>query len=433
MRRAVLLLLAVVAPAWAQSNLSPAEQAALSQALGEAGNSPVDFVRAIENHLKQYPNSPKRPQLESALVKTAIDLNDDARIIQFGESVLTREPDNVQVLEHVATSELRKGDQASAQRALEHSRHLEQVVEATYKNDKFTPGAGHEEAKRKEQYDRSRASVRLLEARAEGLLGHNDEAIRLAESSYSAFPSVEAARESARWLAKAGKDQEALEYFADAFSIAGLRSAEPDGAGDRAHMGELYRKLHGSEAGLGDIVLKAYDDTTSLMASRRAEMREFDPNAQMKDPMQFTLTALTGDQLKLSSLLGKVIVVDFWATWCGPCREQHPLYGQVESKFKDTGDVVFLSVDTDDDHSLVKPFLEKVKWDSRNVYFEDGLQSLLRVSSIPTTVIFGRHGEVVSRMTGFLPDRFVAMLTDRIQEALGNPQPLPPLKNAISQ
>ena len=101
----------------------------------------MEFVRAIENHLKQFPNSPSEPELERALVKTAIDLNDDPRIIQFGESVLTREPDNVQVLEHVATSLLRKGDKPSAQRALEHARHFEQVIQATYKNDRFTPGA----------------------------------------------------------------------------------------------------------------------------------------------------------------------------------------------------------------------------------------------------------------------------------------------------
>jgi len=272
----------------------------------------------------------------------------------------------------------------------------------------------------------------LLESRAQGLMGHTEDAIQLAESSYTVFPSVEAAREAARWLVKAGKDQEALQYLADAFTIAGLRSAEPDGAGDRARMNELYRKLHGSEAGLGDLVLKAYDDTSSLMASRRAELRQFDPNAQIKDPIQFTLSGLDGDKLKLSSLLGKVIVVDFWATWCVPCREQHPLYDRVESKFKDTGEVVFLSVDTDEDHSLVKPFLELMKW-KQQVYFEDGLQSLLKVSSIPTTIIFGKQGEVVSRMTGFLPDRFVAMLTGRIEEALGRQPVLPPLKDAISQ
>jgi len=431
MKTVLWLLLAAVVPLCAQTNLSPAEQAGLQRALAEAGNSPVDFMRAIENHLKQYPNSPKRPELERALVKTAIQQNDDPRVIEYGENVLSREPDDVQLLEHVSTSLLRKGDEAGAQRALEHTHHLEQVIQATYKDDKFTPGGGREQGKRKEQADRSQASTRLLEARAEGLTGHNDEAIRFAESSYAIFPSVEAAREAARWLAKAGNDQAAIQYLANAFTIAGLRSAEQDGAGDRARMSELYRKLHGSEAGLGDLILKAYDDTSARVAERRTEMRQFDPNAQIKDPMQFTLSSPDGQKLKLASLMGKVIVVDFWATWCGPCREQHPLYERVESKYKDTGEVVFLSVDTDEDHSLVKPFLEMVKW-KQNVYFEDGLQSLLQVSSIPTTIIFGKHGEVVSRMVGFLPDRFVAMLGERIEQALGRP-PQPILKEPISQ
>jgi thiol-disulfide isomerase/thioredoxin len=434
MRRFFCLLLAAFAPGYvyAQVGLSPAEQASLTRALGEAGNSPVDFMRAVENHLKQYPNSPQRAELERAILKTAIDQNDDPRVIRFGESVLARDPDNVQVLEHVATALLRQGDQAFAERALERARHLEQVIQAAYKNDKFEPGGGREQAKRKDAFDHGQASVRLLEARAQGLIGHTEDAIQLAESSYSVLPSVEAAREAARWLTKAGQDQEALQYLADAFTIAGLRSADPDGAGDRARMSELYRKLHGSEAGLGDFILKAYDTTSSGMAARRAELRQFDLNALIKDPIQYTVSGVDGDRLKLSSLLGKVIVVDFWATWCAPCREQHPLYERVESKFKDSGEVVFLSVDTDEDHALVKPFLELVKW-KQPVYFEDGLQSLLKVSSIPTTIVFGKRGEVVSRMVGFLPDRFVAMLTERIEEALGKPRPLPPHREAISQ
>ncbi len=70
-------------------------------------------------------------------------------------------------------------------------------------------------------------------------------------------------------------------------------------------MSELYRKLNGSETGLGDLILKAYDNTSSLLASRRAEFREYDPNAQVKDPMQFTLSGSDGDKLKLASLHGQ--------------------------------------------------------------------------------------------------------------------------------
>ena len=431
MKRFGLVVALAILSLSAQQNLSKAEEESLQTAISEAGNSSVDFARAIENHLKRFPNSPRRAELERALTKTAIDVNDDRRIIQFGESVLTRDPDNLQVLEHVATAELHNGDRPSAERALAHARHCEELVQASYKNDKFVPGAGREEAKRKDEFDRSQARALLLQARAQGLLGQNQDAIRIAESSYKVFPSVEAAHEAARWLSAAGQDQQALQYLANAFTITALQSANSDGVNDRVRMAELYRKLTGSEAGLGDVILKAYDETSGQLAARRAQLRQFDPNAQTKDPMGFTVSGLEGDKLPLSSLLGKVIVLDFWATWCGPCRAQHPLYEEVKARFKDSDDVVFLSIDTDEDHSLVKPFVESQKWPQK-VYFDDGLQSLLQVSSIPTTIIFGKHGEVVSRMIGYLPDRFVDMLSERIDEALGRPNRLP-FKGAISQ
>ncbi len=408
------------------------EQESLQRALGEAGNSPVDFMRAIERHLKSFPNSARRAELERALVKTAMDLNDDRRIIQFGESVLRRDPDNLQVLERVATALLHNGDKASAERALVHATHDAQVIQRMYKDDKFLPGSGREAARRKDDYDRARARGRLLEARAQGLLGYTEEAVRTAEASYASYPNVEAAREAARWLAAEGKNREAIQYLAYAFTIAGFKSTDPDVAGDREKMAELYRKQTGSEAGLGDLVLKAYDNTSNLFGARRAQLRELDPNSQVKDPLRFTLSAPDGGNLQLSSLLGKVVVLDFWATWCGPCRQQHPLYEEVKARFKDSPDLVFLAIDTDEDHSLVKPFLDEQKW-SQKVYFEDGLASLLQVSSIPTTIVFGKKGEVVSRMPGFLPERFVDMLAERIDEALGKPAPLPKVKGATAQ
>ncbi len=409
-----------------------AEQESLQQALAEAGNSPVEFVRALESHLKQYPDSPRRSELERALVKTAIDLNDDRLIIQYGERVLAREPDNFQFLQRVATSLLHKSDSANAERALIHIHHCAELIEATYQNDKFVAGGGREVAKRKDEYDRAQASVRLLEARAQGLLGHTGQAIQLAQLSYAVFPSVEAAREAARWLSGDGKDREALQSLADAFTIAGLRSADPDGANDRARMSELYKKLNGSETGLGDLILKAYDNTSTALANRRAELRLYDPNTQIKDPMQFTLSGPDGNKLALSSLLGKVVVLDFWATWCGPCRVQHPLYDEVKAKFKDNAGVVFLSINTDEDHALVKPFLENQQW-TQKVYFDGGLMSLLQVTSIPTTIIFGKKGELFSRMIGFLPERFVDMLSERIDAASGKSSQASAVKGAIVQ
>src|SRR5262245_59277381 len=88
---------------------APNEQSSLQKALSEAGNSPVEFTRALEDHLQKFPNSARRAELERALVKTAIDLHDDSRTIQYGERVLARDPNNAQVLGAVATALLRKG------------------------------------------------------------------------------------------------------------------------------------------------------------------------------------------------------------------------------------------------------------------------------------------------------------------------------------
>src|SRR5262249_9551557 len=181
----------------------------------------------------------------------------------------------------------------------------------------------------------------------------------------------------------------------------------------------VYVKAHGSEKGLGDIILAAYDRTAGLLAERKLRLKAADPNAEASKVMDFTLSDMEGNKISLSSLKGKAIVFDFWATWCGPCRVQHPLYEEVKKRFHDTGDVVFLSIDTDEDREVVPQFVKSHGWNGP-IYYDSGLVRLLQVGSIPTTVIVDRRGDVISRLNGFVPERFVDMLVDRIREALKN-------------
>ncbi len=92
----------------------------------------------------------------------------------------------------------------------------------------------------------------------------------------------------------------------------------------------------------------------------------------------------------------------------------------MQKRFRKDGNVLFLSVNTDEDRSLVEPFLKDNKWDASHVYFDAGLANSLTVSSIPTTIIVDPKGTVASRMNGFIPDRFVDLLTERIKDAQQN-------------
>jgi thiol-disulfide isomerase/thioredoxin len=406
-------LLASVMPAQ-KPPTTEAEQKMLREAIAEAGNSTLDFMRVLEQHLTKYPDSPQRDELENAIAKAAVELRDNKRILTYGEKVLARNPNDVQLLDRVSRALLVSDDKESAARALKYSQNLERIMRTVGEGGQGTNNAPPNFS---EELDRSIARALVFQARATSNLGKHDEALKLATKSYETYPSAESAREIGRCLVKLGREMEAIPHYADAFTIADTRNTEMERAKDRAKLAELYKKNKNTEAGLGDYVLQAYDRTAALLLARAALAKERDPNADANDPMDFTIRGLDGGKLELSSLRGKVVIMDFWATWCGPCRAQHPLYEEVKKRFADSKDVVFLAINTDEDRDAVAPFLEKQKW-SQKVYFEDGLANLLKVSSIPATIVVDKRGKLYSRMNGFLPDRFVDMLTDRIREAL---------------
>lgn len=398
-------------------DLSEAERDHLRQSLGEAGSSPIEFLQALEQHLALFPNSPKKPEIERALVKAAIEAKDNARIIRYGEQVLARDGDDALVLDHLTQALLAAGGRENDTKALNDARRYEQALLKL--KAKLNEQDLRERAKLTERMERDLARALVYQARAAGRLGNGEQALALARKSYQEFATAEAARESAKWALAAGDATGAVRYWADAFTVADSSATEQERFDDRRRMGEAWKKDHPSEAGLGDVVLEAYDRNRALIEARRLRERERNPNAGVTDPMKLTLTSVDGAKLPLESLRGKVVVMDFWATWCAPCRAQHPLYEEVKKKFHDRADVVFLGINTDEDRQVVAPFLDQLQWSRNRVYYEDGLSEMLRVSSIPTTVIVNRKGEIVSRLNGFLPDRFVGMLSERIERTLG--------------
>lgn len=408
------MFLLVAAIGLAQTPAAPPteEQQDLQRAVNEAGASTIDLTRLLEAFLKKYPNAQQLKEIERALAKAGIDNKDDRRTVLYGERVLTATPDDMLVLDRVARAELTLGGKENAEKAFTHARHFQEVVE------KLPAGIGLAAAKQQEERNRGVARALLYQSRAKSAVGDFSEASKLAALSFSTYPCEESAREWGGALASMGFNDQAALHFADAFMIPDPRAADSDRALDRKRLGEIYRQAHHSEKGLGDAILEAYDRSAALMEERQKRLNALDPNASVTDPMGFTISSLDGQKLRLGSLQGKVVILDFWATWCNPCRVQHPMYDEVKERFKGREDVVLLSIATDEDHSIVAPFLDQQNWSKSRVYFEDGLQKLLQVNDIPTTIVFDKQGRVASRMNGFLPDRFVDQLSERIRSAL---------------
>ena len=413
--------LCLVVPAIAQQDNPVTEQYELEKAINEAGTSKIDFIRALERHISRYPKSGRMEEIERAIFKTAAELNDDSRIITYGEKLITRGSADLEVLDRVTRSLLTEETEDRARKALEYANRLEERLRANEKDEEAQKKAIQSDRDRamfRRDMDRSLGRALFYKARATGILGDAAAGADLAKRSFDFFPTVESAREAARWLIAAKNEAEALHYLADAFTLPDARESEAVRAQIRTQMGALYTQLHGSEKGLGDLILEAYDRNLRRAGERKEVLRRLFPNFEVTEPMEFTLTGLDGQKLRMPSLKGKVVVLDFWATWCGPCRAQYPLYEEVKKRFSDRDDVVFLAINTDEDRSVVAPFVKNQQW-NKAIWFDDGLANLLRVNSIPTTVIFNREGEIASRFNGFVPERFVDMLSERIKEALG--------------
>jgi thiol-disulfide isomerase/thioredoxin len=399
------------------ADASEAEKAEIGRGLAEANNSPVEILHVVATHLERYPNSVYRPELEHRAAEAAISLHDDALVVRYGEMSLARIPDDMKLLPAVTRSLLALDSRETVERALKYARHAEDLARQ-YRKGANPPNVSPVEWRN--QTDRALGRALTDDARATGILGHPQEALATAQRAFETFPNADSASEVAFWFERTGKLLDAARALADAFTIPDAQATDAERAHDRQRMAELYRKAKGSDKHLGDLTLEAYDRNVALLQARDLHLHQDEPNSGLTDPMAFTLSTLGGTKLEIASLKGKVLVLDIWATWCVPCREQHPLYEQVKERFRDNPAVVFLSINADSDHEPVKSFVSALHWEGP-IYFEDGLLRVFAVENMPTTLVLDRQGKVFTRMNGYVKEHFADLLTDRIREALAAP------------
>jgi thiol-disulfide isomerase/thioredoxin len=116
---------------------------------------------------------------------------------------------------------------------------------------------------------------------------------------------------------------------------------------------------------------------------------------------QFALEDVRGRTVRLSDFRGKVVIVEFWATWCGPCVRGLPVLADVARRAG--SDVVFLAVNTDDSESKerVRDFLRERKLDITALLRGRDVSKSFGVGPIPHTVVIARDGTIVATHVGF--------------------------------
>lgn len=115
----------------------------------------------------------------------------------------------------------------------------------------------------------------------------------------------------------------------------------------------------------------------------------------------FALTDIDGKTAKLSDYRGKVVLLDFWATWCGPCKVEEPWLIEFEKTYKDRGfAVVGVSVD-EEGWEVVKPYVQQKGINFRVLLASGKMDPLYEDSEgWPTTFFIDRAGKIVSRHVG---------------------------------
>jgi len=129
--------------------------------------------------------------------------------------------------------------------------------------------------------------------------------------------------------------------------------------------------------------------------------RSSEKTTSREAPM-FTLPNLKGEKVSLADFTGKIVFVNFWATWCGPCKAEITGFVQLQEKYRDDLVIIGISVDRKQTKDRVVPFAEDYAINYPVLYSDGKIeQQYGGISGIPTTFILDRQLNVVQQIVGY--------------------------------
>jgi cytochrome c biogenesis protein CcmG/thiol:disulfide interchange protein DsbE len=138
-----------------------------------------------------------------------------------------------------------------------------------------------------------------------------------------------------------------------------------------------------------------------LTACGSATKAALKPEASRRHAPNFTLKDASGQTVQLSDYKGKVVFLNFWATWCGPCKEEIPWLIEFEQQYKGKGFAV-LGVSMDEEGwDIVRPYMANAKVNYRMLLGTDSMAQLYGgVDALPTSFILDREGRIAATYVG---------------------------------
>lgn len=392
------------------SSKQPVPEEQLQQAIHISGNDRAALVRNLEAFLREYPDTRQRPQIYRALVEANMQLRDDARAAEYAERIVALSPDDISMTILAIQLLERTGDDSALHRATNYATRVLEFLDRSSFGGK-SPRLSQEEWDMERKRDRM--SILVLRGGLEMKLKDSSAAQKDFEASYAILPGATAAEQLGE-IAELKKNLNiSIQEYARAFTLAEAPMGASSRREIRQKLGNVWRLAHGSDDGLGEYLLRTYDEISKASLAPKPGR-----NAGVREPVDFSLRkAPDGTAYSLKETKGKVLVINFWATWCGPCHALEPLFSRVSGQFLSNSDAIFLAANCDEDESLVKTYMDSDKF-PMPVVFADGLDRFWAVNSFPTVLVIDRGGKIAYRSDGFDPDTFESDLTAAVRRAL---------------
>lgn len=371
---------------------------------GMAFNKEADPVKKealLNDYLAKYPENKDnaglidnfRMQMASAYLKAGNDAGYQKYAAQMKDK-----SNLASVLNSVAWPMAEKGE--NLEKAAAYSKQSLDILDAAYADPKPAMFQSVKQAKgnNRSMYNMFADTYAFIKYKQ----GDYNEALKYQQKVYESTPTPDAeiTEHYALILSGAGQTDKAKQI---------IEKALQDGKGStalREELKKIYVKQKGGEAGF-DAYAGAFDK-----AAKEKAREELTKSMINETAPTFALKDFDGKEVSLASLKGKVVILDFWATWCGPCKASFPGMQLAVNKYKDNPNVKFLFIDTWESGDNYVPGVKKFIADNKYTFHvlidekgSDGRQSKVvssyKVDGIPTKFVIDQTGNIRFKHVGF--------------------------------